>query len=153
MARVDRLGASHFNEPSAARSSVSAASAISCLYRHWRTAGLELERLARELTRKRFEEALGALERACISVRIAGDLVGVIERVPCEHSGFTQARDLRMALVAEVIPWLEEARRELPAAASVLCSAAADEAAREAVYAAMRQLDGAPAPSQQKTGS
>lgn len=153
MGRWDRLKLWHTPEPPPARTEVSAASAISCLYRHWRIAGAELERLARGLNRQRFDESLRSLERACASVRIAGELVEVIERVQSEHSGFTMAEGLRRDLLAEILPWLEAARKELPAATSILCSVAPTAASRDAALAALGQLDGTRAPRRQRTGS
>lgn len=137
----DRLRAWGREEPAASKTEVSAASAIACLYRHWRNAGVELERLAQGLTRRRFREGLHALERACASVRIADELVEVIELASWEHaSGPAAANQLRRELLAEILPWLEAARRELPAAASLLCAMAHDGASREATLAALRQL-------------
>jgi hypothetical protein len=143
-------------EPAAAKPEVSAASAIACLYRHWQTAGLELERLSRGLTHRRFDEGLRSLERACASVRIADELVEVIELASWEHaSGPSAANQLRRELLAEVMPWLEAARRELPAAASLLCGMASDMASREAALAALRQLVRVqvPQPLRRKAGS
>jgi hypothetical protein len=153
MFRVDRWRAWSRAEPVAENPGVSAASAVACLYRHWRTAGAELERLAQGLTRRRFDEGLQALERACASIRVADELVEVIELASWEHaSGPATANQLRRELLAEIVPWLEAARRELPAAASTLCSFATDLASREAALAALRQLVRLPTMQRRKLG-
>ena len=154
MSRLDRLRALYRNDPPASPPSMSAVAAVTSLYRHWRYAGRELELLAHGLTHRRFHAALRALERACALVRIADELVEVIERASYDRDGGLDTADkLRRDLLAEILPWLEAARRELPAAATVLCSAAADATPREAALAALRQLVRVPEPSKQKTGT
>jgi hypothetical protein len=118
---------------------VTAVSAVACLYREWRVAGRELERLARGLTRRQLHEGLRALERACVSLRITEGLVELVAR---EHAAEPGAADLlRRELLAEIGPWLEAARRELPAAATMLCSFVTDAASGDAAAAALRQLE------------
>ena len=99
-------------EPVAAKPEVSTASAIACLYRHWRNAGSELERLACWLTRGRFTEGLRSLERACASIRVADELVEVIELASWEHaSGPSAANQLRRELLAEIPPLMHSLGR------------------------------------------
>ncbi len=137
MSRLDRLVALWLDEPSTAQEDVSAVAAVVSLYREWRIAGRELERLARALTRRHFHEGLRSLDQGCTSVRIAGGLVELVER---EYAAGPAGR-LRRDLLAEIRPWLEAARRELPAAAAHLCTLASDAAGREQTAAALRQLD------------
>jgi hypothetical protein len=132
--------------------SISPASAVASLYRHWRHAGRELELLAHALTHRRFQAGLQTLQRACALVRIADELVEVIERVSYERGGPETAEQLRRDLLAEILPWLEAARRELPAAATLLCGMATDAASREAAIAALKQLVRAPRPWKLRTG-
>lgn len=135
--RVARLVALWLDAPSTAPEDVSAVSAVACLYREWRIAGRELERLARALTRRHFHEGLRSLEQGCTSIRIAGGLVELVER---EYAAGPAGR-LRRDLLAEIRPWLAAARHELPAAAAHLCTLVADPAGRDRVTAALRQLD------------
>ncbi len=128
-----------FAGPPAARRSVSAISAVTSLYREWRVVGRELERLARCLTRRHFHEGLRSLERACISLRITEGLVEVVARE--QATDFVAANLLRRELLAEIRPWIEAARRELPSAASTLCGFASDPVSAQAAAAALRQLD------------
>jgi hypothetical protein len=155
MSRWDRLRAWYRDEPRAAPASISPASAVASLYRHWRHAGRELELLAQALTHQQFQAGLQTLERACALVRIADELVEVIERISYERDGPETAEQLRRDLLAEILPWLEAARQELPAAATVLCTLASDAASRDAALAALKQLVRAPRPwlSRQRTGS
>ena len=155
MSRWDRLRAWYRDEPPAAPVSVSPASAVASLYRHWRHAGRELELLADAITNQQFQAGLRNLERACALIRVADELVEVIERVSYERGGPETAEQLRRELLAEILPWLETARQELPAAASVLCAMATDAASRDAPLAALKQLVRAPRPrlSKQRTGS
>jgi len=154
MSRLDRLRASYLDEPPAPGPDISPASAVACLYRHWRYAGREMEILAHGITHGQFYPALRALERACALVRIADELVEVIDRASCEPArGVDTADRLRRELLAEILPWLAAARRELPAAATVLCSQATDAASREEAIAALRQLLRSPSSSKLKTGS
>jgi hypothetical protein len=139
MFRLDRLRALFLHDPAAERRSVSAISVVACLYREWRVAGRELERLGRALLRRHFYGGLQALERACASVRVAEELVVLVERQTASDQ--VEANLLRRELLEEVRPWLEAARRELPAAADALCSFVYDAKSREAVDAAMRLLD------------
>ncbi len=134
--RLPRLVALWLDEPSTVLEDVSAVSAVVCLYREWRIAGRELERLARALTRRRPHEGLRSLEQGCTSIRIAGGLVELVER---EYAAGPVGR-LRRDLLAEIRPWLAEAQRELPAAATHLCTLIADAAGRDRVTAALRQL-------------
>jgi hypothetical protein len=135
-----------------------AAAATMSLYRHWVNAGRELERLSRCLTRRHFEEGLRTLERACASIRVAEELVALIAPNPADRTGVHSAAELlRRQLLAEVRPWLEAARRELPIAAMTLCTYVEDPGAQAAVAAALRQLDdqhvAAPDPAKRKAGS
>jgi hypothetical protein len=139
MSRVDRLGALCLDEVAAAQRSVLEISEVACLYREWRVAGRELERLARALTRRHLYEGLRALERACVSLRITDELAELIDR---EHAGELAAADgLRRELLAEIRPWLAAARRELPAAAALLCTLVVDTASGDAAAPALRLLD------------
>ncbi len=128
-----------FNGSPTARRDVSALSAVTCLYREWRVMGRELERLSQCLARGHFHEGLRALERACLSLRVAEGLVEVVARD--QSADLVAASLLRRELLAEVRPWLEAARRELPSAAATLCKLAPDPASAQAVVAALRQLD------------
>lgn len=137
----DRLRAWGRGKRVAATPEISAAAAIACLYRHWRIAGAELERLASGITRQRFHESLRALERACASVRIADEIAELIAQLAWEQASCTSAASrLRRDLLAEILPWIEAARRELPGAASMLYVMASDMDSREAALAALRQL-------------
>lgn len=107
--RLARLVGLWLDALSTAPEDVSALSAAVCLYREWRIAGRELERLARALTRRHFHEGLRSLEQGCTSIRIAGGLVELVER---EHAAGPAGR-LRRVLLAEIRPWLEAARYEL----------------------------------------
>src|SRR6185436_7361368 len=129
--RAARLLARWLDPPGTAPEDVSAVSVLVCLYREWQIAGRELERLARALTRRRFSEGLQSLERGCTSIRIAGGLVELVERGRVAGP----AGQLRSALLVEIRPWLEAARRELPVAATHLCTLAADAARRDQVAA------------------
>jgi len=135
--RLARRVASWFDAPAAAPEDVSAVSAVVSLYREWWIAGRELERLSRALTQRRFPEGLRSLEQGCTSIRITRGLVELVER---EYTA-GPAGQLRRDLLAEIRPWLEAARRELPAAATHLCTLGADAAGRDRVIAALRQLD------------
>lgn len=99
---------------------LSLVSAIACLYTTWRLAGLECERVSAHLRHGRFERGLTALERACTLVVIADALVDVVGQ---QSPGAPLAIVCRR-LLAHIEHWLEEARRELPMAASYLCNTA-----------------------------
>jgi hypothetical protein len=157
MSRADRLRAWLSSGPPTSQRGVSTVSAVTCLYREWRVMGRELERLSQCLTRGHFHEGLRALERACSSLRIAEGLVEVVARD--QNADLVAASLLRRELLAEIRPWIEAARRELPSAAATLCKLAPDPASAQAVVAALRQLeeplDGDPAGElpKRRTGS
>ena len=145
MSRRDRLGASWLDELTAG-GRVPTASVVASLYRQWRAASSALEWLARAITNRRYAKGLRALRAACASVRVVGELVEVVERISSDPASAGMAQRLRTALLAEIHPWIEEARRELPHAARVLCTFVTDPKAREATAAALRQLGDPPKP-------
>lgn len=137
MSRLERLGAWGLDE--IARSGVTTISAVACLYREWRIAGREVERLSRALTRRHFYEGLRALDQACVSLRYLGEMFEMVARQDAVEEA--AANTLRRELLAEILPWLEAARQELPAAAAFLCTLITDTASRDAAAAALRKLD------------
>ena len=137
MSRLERLGAWGLDE--IARSGVTAISAVTCLYREWRIAGREVERLSRALTRRHFYEGLRALDQACVSLRYLGELFELVARQEASEEVATNV--LRRELLAEILPWLDAARQELPAAAAFLCTLITNTAERDAAAAALRKLD------------
>ena len=158
MSRVERPKSRRPGAQPGSRPELSVASAMTSLYRHWVHAGRELERLSHCLTTRRFDDGLRTLARACALIRIADELAELVAPGAGEHPGVLgEAELLRRDRLAEVLPWLEEARRELPAAAMTLCTFVADPEAQAAVIAAVRQLDelevAAPDPARRRTGS
>lgn len=143
----DRFRAWARKQPAATRPEVPAAAAIAGLYSYWQTAGNELELLASRITRRRVDEALRSLERACASVRITDEMLELLDLTSWgATAGSSVARHLRLRLLAEILPWLEAARRELSAAASTLCDMASDADSHETALAALRQLVRVPVP-------
>ncbi len=165
MSRVERPRSRRPGAQPGSRPELSVASAMTSLYRHWVHAGRELERLSSCITRQRFDDGLRTLERACALIRVADELVELVapgapsagEHIGVHIGVLGEAELLRRDLLAEVLPWLEEARRELPAAAMTLCTFVDDPQAEAAVMAAVRQLDelcvAAPDPARRRTGS
>jgi hypothetical protein len=116
----DRPDAPRPISPDAARRRTTAIAAIACLYRQWRIAGRELERLARDLTCYDFDDGFRALDRVCAALQVTDAL---IDLVAGELAGeLALARRLRREMFAELLPWLEAVRRELPGAATLLYS-------------------------------
>lgn len=131
---VDRPDPPSLGPQDAARRRLFVISVTVSLYRQWRITGRELERLARDLTHHDYDDGHRALDRVCVSLLVTDELIELLAReLGGERAPTTQ---LGGELFAEMVPWLEAVRNELPSAALLLCSfTAAAETWREVAIA------------------
>lgn len=116
---LSRLACISHAERPGSTSGIAFISATACLFTTWHLAGLECVRLSTHLRHRRFDQSLASFERACILVMITDTLIDEVRL----HSSDAPLAAVRKQLLAAIVHWLEEARRELPKVASCLGNA------------------------------
>ena len=140
MERVDQVQVVSGNSLAAEGQHRTALSLVICLYRQCDVVVRELNRVAFLLEKRDAKGALVALERACVSLVVADELVSLVSH-ECAHELETANR-LRIRLLMEVVPELAAVRRELPGAASIVRSVLGDESRPgSAVSEALGRID------------
>ena len=61
-------------------------------------------------------DGLQAVERICVTLLVADELIGFIDRVGAHGATLSEARGLRESMVRRAAPWLAVAVRDLPGA-------------------------------------
>jgi hypothetical protein len=72
--------------------------------------------LAADLRTGAIGEGLQAVERICVTLLVADELIGFIDRVGTPGATLSEARRVRESMVRRAAPWLAVAARDLPGA-------------------------------------